>query len=66
MELNPHIIQTSPKGRPYRISKIETDTQYPEKWIGGVQKKCYLITIKFLDTNEFEEFKLDYNEKISK
>jgi hypothetical protein len=61
MPLDPAIIYTSPKGRTFRVSGIE---KIPEtsKWIGRVEKHHWIVTIRFLDDNNFGRLYFDHND----
>lgn len=62
MKLKPNVFYTSPKGREYRVIKIEKVSN-SEKWINRVLHFKWMVTIKFRegDTNILT---YDYNDKL--
>jgi len=58
-------IQTSPNGRPFRLSGIERVDN--EKWIGKVLKSHWIYKFIFLDKKGgFINFEFDYYDKFVK
>jgi hypothetical protein len=56
--------QTSPNGRPIRLSGIAKNLQIAEKWIDKTFKNHWIYTFKYLDAyDEFVSFEFDYNNK---
>jgi hypothetical protein len=56
--------QTSPNGRPIRLSGIAKNLQVAEKWIDKTFKNHWIYTFKYLDAyDEFVSFEFDYNNK---
>lgn len=49
ISLDPHVIQESPNGREFRVVGIEKNLALDPKWINGVEKFCWIVSIKFLD-----------------
>lgn len=62
MNLNPSINYTSPKGREYKVVKIEK-VKGTEKWFNRVLKYHWDITIKFLDGGS-NILTYDYNDNL--
>ncbi len=53
--------QTSPKGRPIRLSGIAKNLKVAEKWIDGGYKNHWLYTFRYLDALDgFITFEFDY------
>jgi len=53
--------QTSPQGRPFRLSGIARNTQVMAKWINGGYKNHWLYTFMFTDEiGGFITFEFDY------
>lgn len=53
--------QTSPAGRPLRLSSISKNLQMPEKYINRIWKNHWFYKFRFLDTDaEFITFEFDY------
>lgn len=56
--------QTSPNGRPIRLSGIAKNLQVAEKWVNKTFKNHWIYTFKYLDAyDEFVSFEFDYNNK---
>jgi hypothetical protein len=56
--------QTSPNGRPIRLSGIAKNLQVAEKWLDKTFKNHWIYTFKYLDAyDEFVSFEFDYNNK---
>jgi len=56
--------QTSPNGRPIRLSGIAKNLQVAEKYIEKSFKNHWIYTFKYLDVyNEFVSFEFDYYNK---
>ena len=56
--------QTSPSGRPIRLSGISKNLQVPEKWINNTIKHHWIYTFRYLDKEDgFVSFEFDYNDK---
>jgi hypothetical protein len=56
--------QTSPNGRPIRLSGIAKNLQVAEKYIEKSFKNHWIYTFKYLDAyNEFVSFEFDYYNK---
>lgn len=56
--------QTSPYGRPFRLSGIAKNTQVMAKWINGSYKNHWLYTFMFTDEiGGFITFEFDYFDK---
>lgn len=56
--------QTSPYGRPFRLSGIAKNTQVMTKWINGSYKNHWLYTFMFTDEiGGFIDFEFDYFDK---
>lgn len=54
-------IQTSPSGRPIRLSAISKNLQVPAKWIDKVLKYHWIYTFRYLDKQDgFVSFEFDY------
>lgn len=54
-------IETSPSGRPIRLSGIEKSELYPEKWINKICKNYWVYTFRFMDEKGgFVKFLFDY------
>jgi hypothetical protein len=59
--------QTSPNGRPIRLSGIAKNLQLPEKFINKSFKNHWIYTFRFLDKDdEFISFEFDYNDNFTK
>ena len=53
--------QTSPSGRPIRLSAISKNLQVPEKWINNTIKWHWIYTFRYLDKQDgFVSFEFDY------
>lgn len=53
--------QTSPQGRPIRLSGISKNATVPEKWIEGGYKNHWIYTFRYLDSLDgFVSFEFDY------
>ena len=57
LELNPNIIQISPKGREIRLSGVRRISE--DKWINGVFKFCTAYDFIYLDNKEIISFEFD-------
>jgi hypothetical protein len=56
--------QTSPSGRPIRLSAISKNLQVPQKYINGSYKYHWIYTFRYLDKEDgFVSFEFDYNDK---
>lgn len=56
-------IQTSPNGRPIRLSAISKNLQVPQKYINGSYKYHWIYTFRYLDKEDgFVSFEYDYND----
>ncbi len=56
--------QTSPSGRPIRLSAISKNLQVPAKWIDKVLKYHWIYTFRYLDKQDgFVSFEFDYLDK---
>lgn len=56
--------QTSPSGRPIRLSAISKNLQVPVKWIDKVLKYHWIYTFIYLDEQGgLVSFEYDYNDK---
>lgn len=54
-------IQTSPSGRPIRLSGIEKSDLYPDLWIEKSCKNYWIYTFRFMDEKGgFIKFLFDY------
>ena len=54
--------QTSPNGRPIRLSGIAKNAKLPEKWVNGGYKNHWIYTFRYLDAIDgFVSFEFDYN-----
>lgn len=57
-------IQTSPNGRPIRLSAISKNLQVPQKYINGSYKYHWIYTFIYLDEQGgLVSFEYDYNDK---
>lgn len=55
--------QTSPNGRPLRLSGIAKNLQVPARWIDKTFKNHWIYTFRYLDVDsEFVSFEFDYND----
>lgn len=53
--------QTSPSGRPIRLSAISKNLQVPQKYINGSYKHHWIYTFRYLDKEDgFVSFEFDY------
>ena len=67
LDLNPLIVQTSPNGRPIRLSGISKNLQVPERWINKVLCNYWIYTFIFTDEEGgFIHFEFDYNNNFIK
>jgi hypothetical protein len=56
--------QTSPNGRPLRLSGIAKNLQVPARWIDKTFKNHWIYTFRYLDVDsEFVSFEFDYYNK---
>lgn len=56
--------QTSPNGRPIRLSAISKNLQVPQKYINGSYKYHWIYTFIYLDEQGgLVSFEYDYNDK---
>lgn len=56
-------IQTSPNGRPIRLSAISKNLKVPEKWINKTIKHHWIYTFIYLDEQGgLVSFEYDYND----
>lgn len=56
--------QTSPNGRPLRLSGIAKNATLPEKFVNGKYRNHWIYTFRYLDNIDgFVSFEFDYNEK---
>ena len=56
--------QTSPNGRPIRLSGIAKNAKLPEKWVKGKYKNHWIYTFRYLDKQDgFVSFEFDYYDK---
>ena len=56
--------QTSPSGRPIRLSAISKNLQVPQKYINGSYKYHWIYTFIYLDEQGgLVSFEYDYNDK---
>ncbi len=61
LNLNAFETQTSPSGRPIRLSAISKNLQVPAKWIDKVLKYHWIYTFRYLDKQDgFVSFEFDY------
>lgn len=65
INFNPHINQTSPKGRPFRLSGLQKVDPVDSEWNAFI-KHDYIVSIKYLDDNTFANLKVDNTGKILK
>lgn len=66
MRLDPHINQTSPNKGKYRVICTAKDLAQPPQWIGKVEKFCWIVMIKYLETNEKVNLFFDHYDKCYK
>lgn len=66
IQLNPSIIQTSPRGKQFRVVGLGMDLTQPPKWINGMYKHHWIVTLKFLENNRFTKLYFDSNDKLIK
>ncbi|SFG23949.1 hypothetical protein SAMN04488033_1455 [Salegentibacter agarivorans] len=59
MRLNPHITQTSPERKKYRVVGVAKDPSEAPQWIGKTEKYHWIVTIKYLETNELIDLFFD-------
>lgn len=53
--------QTSPNGRPIRLSGIAKNAKLPEKYVDGSYKNHWIYTFRYLDAIDgFISFEFDY------
>lgn len=53
--------QSSPQGRPIRLSGIAKNCKLPEKWTDGGYKNHWIYTFRFVDALDgFISFEFDY------
>jgi hypothetical protein len=61
LDFNP---QTSPSGRPIRLSGIGKNLQVSEKYINKGYKNHWIYTFRYLDEQDgFVSFEFDFNDK---
>ena len=65
MNINPYETYKSPKGLDYRVTGVEK-VEGSERWINGVLKYHWLVSICFLNSDKRLTLEYDYNEKIIK
>ncbi len=64
LSLNIDEVQTSTKGRPFRISGSRMNLQHPAKWIDKMEMHHFIHTFKYLDEQGgFFEVEVDYQNK---
>ena len=65
MNTNPYETYNSPKGLDYRVTGVEK-VEGSERWINGVLRYHWLVSICFLNSDKRLTLEYDYNEKIIK
>lgn len=56
-------IQTSPQGRPIRLSGVAKNTKVSQKYIDKMYRSHWIYTFRFLDKDDFISFEFDYYNK---
>jgi len=59
LRINPNITQTSPEGKKYRVIGIGRDPAEAPQWVGKIKKFHWIVTIKYLETNELIDLFFD-------
>jgi hypothetical protein len=65
MNANPFATYTSPNGLAYRVTGIQK-VEGSERWIDGVLRYHWLISICFLNSDKRLTLEYDYSEKVIK
>jgi hypothetical protein len=65
MNTNPFATYTSPNGLVYRVTGVEM-VEKSGRWIDGVLRYHWLVSICFIESDERISLEYDYNEKIIK
>jgi len=63
MNTNPYETYKSPKGLAYRVTGVEK-VEGSERWINGVLRYHWLVSICFLNSDKRLTLEYDYNEKV--
>ena len=63
MNINPYETYKSPKGLAYRVTGVEK-VEGSERWINGVLRYHWLVSICFLNSDKRLTLEYDYNEKV--
>jgi len=59
IRLNPHITQTFPNKGKFRVIGVGKDPGEAPQWIGKTEKYHWIVTIKYLETNELIDLFFD-------
>lgn len=62
--LDPKKIQTSPRGKKFRVVEVGMDLSYPPKQTGGMNRYHWIVTLKFLESGRFTKLYFDYNDRL--